>query len=80
MENTSKIPSYLSRESLGPWETYLVQIDRVEPYLDKALLPWVETLTRPKRSLIVDVPIRLDNGVIAHYEGYRVQQIGRAHV
>lgn len=73
MENTSKIPSYLSRESLGPWETYLVQIDRVEPYLDKALLPWVETLTRPKRSLIVDVPIRLDNGVIAHYEGYRVQ-------
>ncbi|HXE40523.1 MAG TPA: Glu/Leu/Phe/Val dehydrogenase [Azonexus sp.] len=73
MENTSKIPSYLSRERLGPWETYLVQIDRVEPYLDKALLPWVETLTRPKRSLIVDVPIRLDNGVIAHYEGYRVQ-------
>jgi glutamate dehydrogenase (NAD(P)+) len=73
MENTTKIPSYLSRDSLGPWETYLVQIDRVEPYLDKALLPWVETLTRPKRSLIVDVPIRLDNGVIAHYEGYRVQ-------
>jgi len=73
MENTSKIPSYLSRERLGPWETYLVQIDRVEPYLDQALLPWVETLTRPKRSLIVDVPIRLDNGVIAHYEGYRVQ-------
>ncbi|MBN8282746.1 Glu/Leu/Phe/Val dehydrogenase [Zoogloea sp.] len=73
MDNTSKISSYLSRESLGPWETYLVQIDRVEPYLDKALLPWVETLTRPKRSLIVDIPIRLDNGVIAHYEGYRVQ-------
>ena len=73
MDNTSQIPSYLSRERLGPWETYLVQIDRVEPYLDKALLPWVETLTRPKRSLIVDVPIRLDNGVIAHYEGYRVQ-------
>ena len=73
MENTSKIPSYLSADRLGPWETYLVQIDRVEPYLDKLLLPWVETLTRPKRSLIVDVPIRLDNGVIAHYEGYRVQ-------
>jgi len=73
MENTSKIPSYLSRETLGPWETYLVQIDRVEPHLERELLPWVETLTRPKRSLIVDVPIRLDNGVIAHYEGYRVQ-------
>jgi glutamate dehydrogenase (NAD(P)+) len=73
MDNTSKIPSYLSRERLGPWETYLVQIDRVEPYLEKSLLPWVETLTRPKRTLIVDVPIRLDSGEIAHFEGYRVQ-------
>ncbi|HNM81330.1 MAG TPA: Glu/Leu/Phe/Val dehydrogenase [Rhodocyclaceae bacterium] len=73
MDNTAKIPSYLSRDRLGPWETYLVQIDRVEPHLDRALLPWVETLTRPKRALIVDVPIRLDNGEIAHFEGYRVQ-------
>ncbi|WP_027458383.1 Glu/Leu/Phe/Val family dehydrogenase [Dechloromonas agitata] len=73
MQNTTAIPSYLSIESLGPWATYLTQIERVTPYLDKALLPWVETLIRPKRALIVDVPIRLDNGVIAHYEGYRVQ-------
>src|SRR3546814_8139452 len=34
---------------------------------------WVETLKRPKRSLIVDVPVELDNGTIAHFEGYRVQ-------
>ncbi len=73
MNNVSKIPSYLAPDHLGPWDTYLVQIDRVEPYLSHDLLPWVETLTRPKRSLIVDVPIRLDNGVIEHYEGYRVQ-------
>ena len=73
MDNTAKIPSYLSRDRLGPWETYLVQIDRVEPHLDRALLTRVETLTRPKRALIVDVPIRLDNGEIAHFEGYRVQ-------
>ena len=38
-------------------------------HLDRPLLPWVETLTRPKRPLIVDVPIRLDNGEIAHFEG-----------
>src|SRR3546814_2785133 len=25
------------------------------------------------RSLIVDVPVELDNGTIAHFEGYRVQ-------
>jgi len=73
MQNVSKIPSYLSPDHLGPWDTYLVQIDRVEPYLSRELLPWVETLTRPKRALIVDVPIRLDNGTIAHFEGYRVQ-------
>ena len=73
MDNTAKIPSYLSRDRLGPWETYLVQIDRVDPHLDRALLPWVEPLTRPKRALIVDVPIRLDNGEMAHFEGYGVQ-------
>jgi glutamate dehydrogenase (NAD(P)+) len=33
----------------------------------------VETLKRPKRALIVDVPIHLDDGTVAHYEGYRVQ-------
>ena len=29
MNNVSHIPSYLNAEHLGPWETYLVQIDRV---------------------------------------------------
>lgn len=68
-----KIPSYLSRDDLGPWETYLQQVENVTPYLDRELLPWVETLRRPKRILMVDVPIKLDNGAIAHFEGYRVQ-------
>ncbi len=49
-----------------------LQADRVTPYLGP-LARWVETLKRPKRSLIVDVPIQLDNGSIAHFEGYRVQ-------
>jgi len=73
MNNVSHIPSYLSAEHLGPWETYLVQIDRVEPHLSAELRPLAPLLTRPKRALIVDVPIRLDNGEIAHFEGYRVQ-------
>ena len=66
------LPSYLSRENVGPWETYLEQVERVAPHLDRALLPWIETLRRPKRSLIVDVPIKLDSGEVAHFEGYRV--------
>ncbi len=72
MPQTHAIPSYLDSAHLGPWGTYLQQIDRVEPYLGK-LSRWVETLKRPKRALIVDIPIHLDNGTIAHFEGYRVQ-------
>jgi glutamate dehydrogenase (NAD(P)+) len=66
------LPSYLNPNALGPWGVYLEQVDRVSPYLGK-LDRWVETLKRPKRALIVDIPIQLDNGNIAHFEGYRVQ-------
>ncbi|MDL5031222.1 Glu/Leu/Phe/Val dehydrogenase [Pelomonas sp. APW6] len=64
--------SFVSPTRNSPWGTYLSQIDAVEPYLGH-LARWVETLRRPKRALIVDIPIELDNGTIAHYEGYRVQ-------
>ena len=66
------LPSYLQANNLGPWGVYLQQVDRVTPYLGN-LSRWVETLKRPKRALIVDVPIHLDNGTVAHFEGYRVQ-------
>ncbi|MDP2065282.1 MAG: Glu/Leu/Phe/Val dehydrogenase [Burkholderiaceae bacterium] len=66
------LPSYLQADNLGPWGIYLQQVDRVTPYLGH-LSRWVETLKRPKRALIVDVPIQLDNGTVAHFEGYRVQ-------
>ncbi|AUC06553.1 Glu/Leu/Phe/Val dehydrogenase [Acinetobacter variabilis] len=55
-----------------PWQTYLTQIDRVAPYLDSSLGNYVNTLKRTKRSLIVDVPIVMDDGSIQHFEGYRV--------
>ena len=66
------LPSYISSENVGPWHIFLHQVDQVAPLLEKSLWPWVETLRRPKRSLIVDVPIRLENGEVAHFEGYRV--------
>lgn len=69
---TSVLPSYLQADNLGPWGNYLQQVDRVVPYLG-SLGRWAETLKRPKRILIVDVPIHMDNGTIAHFEGYRVQ-------
>jgi glutamate dehydrogenase (NAD(P)+) len=64
--------SYTSNLADSPWRTYCAQVDRVVPYLGD-LSRWAETLKRPKRSLIVDVPIELDNGTIQHFEGYRVQ-------
>ena len=64
--------SYAQPTNLSAWGTYLAQVDRVTPYLGP-LARWAETLRRPKRTLIVDVPIELDNGDFAHFEGYRVQ-------
>ena len=64
--------SYVAPTDDSPWGTYLSQVDRVVPYLGN-LGRWAETLKRPKRALIVDVPIELDNGTVAHFEGFRVQ-------
>ena len=64
--------SYVTPTADSPWGTYLSQVDRVLPYLG-SLARWAESLKRPKRALIVDVPIELDDGTIAHHEGYRVQ-------
>ena len=72
MSSNHQIPSYLTPHATGPWNVYLEQIDRVTPYLGN-WSRWVETLKRPKRILVVDVPIERDDGTIAHFEGYRVQ-------
>jgi glutamate dehydrogenase (NAD(P)+) len=64
--------SYVAPTEDSPWGTYLSQVDRVVPYLGN-LARWAETLKRPKRALIVDVPIELDDGSVAHFEGFRVQ-------
>ena len=67
-----EIPSFLGNPSVGPWATFLDQVDRVVPHLGP-LAVWADTLRRPKRCLIVDVPVRLDDGSVRHFEGYRVQ-------
>ena len=64
--------SYVQPSHDGPWQTYLAQVDRVLPYLGH-LARWGETLRRPKRALIVDVPIEMDDGRVEHFEGFRVQ-------
>lgn len=68
---TSPLPSYLVNEDLDPWRVFVEQIERVKPHLG-SLDRWVESLMQPKRILIVDVPVRMDDGSFAHFEGYRV--------
>ena len=64
--------SYLNPTATSPWQTYLSQVDRVIPHLGH-LARWADTLKRPKRALIVDVPIEMDDGSVRHFEGFRVQ-------
>ncbi len=67
------LPSYIDgRQDTASWDMFLEQVSRAEPYLGK-WSPWIDTLRRPRRALIVDVPVQMDDGSIAHFEGYRVQ-------
>ena len=72
MGPTHALPSYLEPAGVGSWGVFLQQVDRAASSLGE-LAYLVETLKRPKRILIVDVPIKLDDGAVAHFEGYRVQ-------
>ncbi len=64
--------SYASEQPDTPWQTYLAQVERVIPLLGE-LGTLAETLRRPKRALIVDIPIQMDDGSYRHFEGFRVQ-------
>ena len=72
MNDVSTPLSFVGNAPHSPWATYLSQVDRVVPYIGH-LAKWVETLKRPKRALIVDVPIEMDDGSVRHFEGFRVQ-------
>jgi glutamate dehydrogenase (NAD(P)+) len=64
--------SFVSDNPDSPWQTYLSQVNRVVPLLGE-LAPLADTLRHPKRSLIVDIPIEMDDGTRRHFEGFRVQ-------
>jgi glutamate dehydrogenase (NAD(P)+) len=69
--STPRVPSYIADADIGPWDTFLAQVDRVLPHIGP-LARWADTLRRPKRFIVVDVPLRRDDGSIVHFEGYRV--------
>jgi glutamate dehydrogenase (NAD(P)+) len=59
-------------ENLNPFHIAKQQLDRAadELHLDPDMRLW---LGSPKRALIVSIPVKLDSGRIAVFEGYRVQ-------
>lgn len=67
MSQLSYIPTHDN-----PWNNYLKQLEEVAPYLNHSA-DQLETLKRPKRALIVNIPVEMDDGRIKHFEGYRVQ-------
>ena len=59
-------------EAANPYEVALQQLDRALQHLQ--VPPGIaEFLRRPKRELTVNFPVRMDNGEIRMFTGYRVQ-------
>jgi len=67
-----KTLSFLNDNKDSAWNIFITQVERVLPHLGE-LQYWANTLMRPKRALIVDIPLEMDDGSIKHFEGYRVQ-------
>jgi glutamate dehydrogenase (NAD(P)+) len=69
-------PAPQSRTSLGKENEFFKAI---QDYLDRAakvinLEPYVRTiLSQPKNELIVNFPVKMDNGEVRAFKGYRVQ-------
>lgn len=55
------------------WKSYLNLLDLVEPMLSEENRKLLESLKSCRRSLIVDIPVLMDNGEVKHFTGYRVQ-------
>src|SRR5512136_883104 len=57
---------------INPWEMVLAQIDKALKYID-CDPNMVEKLRYPERSLLVSAPVRMDDGRLKVFKGYRVQ-------
>jgi glutamate dehydrogenase (NAD(P)+) len=60
------------KEKSNPWQHALQQLDEIAKRID--LEPWIhKKLRHPRRELIVSIPVRMDNGSMEVFTGYRVQ-------
>src|SRR6185369_15413048 len=59
-------------QKINPWEMVLAQIDKAAKHMD-CDPNMIEKIRYPERSLLVSVPVRMDDGRIRVFKGYRVQ-------
>ena len=64
--------SAVSQEELNPFKIAKQQFDRAADYLDLED-SMRRVLKTAKRQLIVSIPVKMDNGEVQVFEGYRVQ-------
>ncbi len=57
---------------INPWEMVQAQIDKAVKHID-CDPNMIEKLRYPERSLLVSVPVRMDDGRLQVFRGYRVQ-------
>jgi len=56
----------------NPWEIALQQLDEVAEKIN--LEAWIhKKIRKPRRELIVSIPVRMDDGLVEVFTGYRVQ-------
>jgi glutamate dehydrogenase (NAD(P)+) len=55
------------------WQSYLKLIDSVTPLVPNEFQKSIDSLKYCRRALSVDIPVRMDNGTVKHFAGYRVQ-------
>jgi glutamate dehydrogenase/leucine dehydrogenase len=58
---------------MNPFTSAMQQLDRAAAFLKKDDQPFVQILRVPQRQVQISLPIRMDNGDIKVFEGYRVQ-------
>ncbi len=63
-----KTLSFLNNNPDSAWNIFIAQVERVLPYLGE-LESGADTLIRPKRALIVDIPLEMEDATVRHFEG-----------
>jgi glutamate dehydrogenase/leucine dehydrogenase len=63
----------MSMKEFNPFDNFCKQLDQVVPYITEEDRRYIMLLKHPQRILEVSLPVKMDNGAIEFFTGYRVQ-------